>query len=135
MKVEKLFQYQTYRTGYDEKPLKLLSHHVVSYPKNFRARWYANPRSFNFSIYGSRARFQGVQLVILSKTFNISPRIDKNMYVVCSANVSTHLFILLFTDASTADDFYSSVENDVDDRIPCSKDWVTSDLIQDMNSL
>lgn len=123
--VRKVFQYQTYETeNINRIPLDLIAEYVIFYPKSLSAGWFPYPKSFNFVWYDSSGRFKKVLLVVLSKTFNISEKIGPDRFVLCSANVLTHKFILLFPSDTHADKFYESVEHDLNDQIPCPGGWV-----------
>lgn len=112
----------------NEQPLKILANRAVFYPKNLDATRFPHPKSFNFVSYGFEARHQGVHLVLLSKTFNLSAKTNANKYVSCSKNVPTHQFALLFPNATSADEFYSAVENHLDREIECSGNWMTPEV-------
>lgn len=130
-----MFQYQTYETENNEQPLKLLARQILFYPKHLDANRFPYPKSFNFAGRGFIAASHDVHLVLLAKTFNVSEKIGKNKFVLCSANVPTHIFILRFSKAIAAMYFYTFVENDLNHQIPCSADWITEDLINDINRL
>lgn len=79
-------------------------------------------------------RAQEVDLVFQPHTFNISLRIDDNKYVLCLMGKRHLVYVVLFPDETNAAAFHHSVENDVNLDIVCSSDWLTPELLRQVNS-
>lgn len=112
------------------EPLQLLAHHIVFYPKNLNPDWFANPKTFNFTNDSFTVKSQGVHLVLLSKTFNISKEVGVNNYVLCSANVPTHRFIVRFGRGVSANYFLTFIKDDLNDDIDCPPNLVTHKMVK-----
>lgn len=97
------------------------------------AEWFDNPKSFNFVRFVN-SRAQEADLIMQSTTFNVSPKLGKDKCVLCSVNVMFYVFILLFPDETTADQFYAAVANDVNADLPCPHSWLSAHLIKRIDS-
>lgn len=78
-----------------------------------------------------------VYLVVQSKKFNISEKVgeNRNVFVLCSANIVTHRFILLFRSSSYATNFRKSVVRHTDHQLPCPADWLLPEILPKIESL
>lgn len=135
VEIYKVFQYQIYESEEIKKvqPLRLLADRILFYPKDLDAAWFSHPKCFNFVDFDYQdSRIQGVHMVMLAKTFNISPRIDTNKYVLCSENIPTHEFTLIFRNRRIADDFYSSVKYDLNNKLACDGKWLTNEVLTEI---
>lgn len=94
--------------------------------KQLDPRWYEDPRTFSF-VHIRHVRDQEAVFVVQSKTFNVSPRLDNNKYVLCAFDVEYHYFILLFDNETNARNFHDAVKHDLEGDINCSSDWLTRD--------
>lgn len=136
--VAKLFQYQHWdRDSQNNQailaPLQMLARSPQFFVKNLNRYHYTDQKTFNFALYGRNVplRTKGLILVLLSRTLNISDRIDTNysyIYILCSFNIVTHYFIVLFSDEESATNFYTSVKSHLDPQIRCPTDWLTSEI-------
>lgn len=132
--IQTLFQYQIYETENNEQPLQLLAHDVILYSKYLNANRFVNPKSFSFVYNDISTESQEIHLVLLSTTFTVSLIPGTNMYVLCSANIPTHRFILRFPQRESARHFNKFIKNDLNGEIDCEIRWVTFDLLRDINS-
>lgn len=105
----------------NESTLQLLATHIALRSKDLKIDWSADTKSFSFLCYESDGKFE-VHLVLLSKTFNISKKTNKNIYVLCAATIPTYGFILYFHNRLHSDDFYAFIENHLDEHLPCEAD-------------
>lgn len=131
MCIEKLFQYDIQRAN-NEIP-QLLSRNILFFVRNLSAEWFGDSKTYNFTYTAGRTRSQGVDLVLLSKAFNVAQ--VGNKVFLCVANITSPIFILRFTQHKFADEFYDLIENGLDGRIPCdSKNWISHTLFTLVNS-
>lgn len=145
--VDKLFQYRLYDSGNNEERLEKLANFAVYYSKwmsvdrGRRVRTsnvgFTGPRTLNFTKRGTSCSFQYAYLVLLSKTFNISEKVEehKNISVLCSLNIVTYRFILVFHNAREAHHFYRTFQNHLDHRIHCPVDWLLPEILEKLQYL
>lgn len=132
--IGKLLQYKM-GTGRQEDPLLLLPTPVDVYHENLNAIWFPNMKTFNFVYHNFIDDIDNVLLVLLSKTFNLSPLVPPNKYILCAANFPTLRFFLYFPQNLHATRFYNYIEGDLNDEIPCPVEkWVTYKLLTIINN-
>lgn len=120
--------------------LLLLAKFPQFYAKQLNAQWFRDQITINFSVHGRNAPLQtkGIFLVLQSGTFNISEIIgtadDSCMFILCSSNILTHRFIVLFSDLESAHNFYTTVEPHLEVQLHCPTDWLTRELSNKVTS-
>lgn len=130
----KLLQYQL-STKPNEDPLQSLAAPVEVYHKNLNFNWFPRMKSVNFVYNDSDAGTDSVHLLLLSKTFNISEKLDTNKFILCSQNITSHRFILNFPQNTHAKNFFAFIKNDLNKEIPCPiEPWVTYKFLKIVNS-
>lgn len=130
----KLFQYQILYVTPPANPLQQLTTNIEIYPKMLSANWFGKSKTINFVHYDINAQSEIVELVLLSKTFNISAQIGTNKVMLCSESIKTHIFFLSFRDCDDVRVFDEFIADDLDDRISCdSKKRLTYQLYRELN--
>lgn len=134
---DKLLQYKIFDVQNNEEPLQLLAKFGVIYMKNLSSNMHAALKTMNFSSLDDILSTQEVYLVLQSFTFNFSRKIRTNIFLLCSSNILTHYFIVSFSTRHYARRFFlnSSVKDNINEQIPCSAEWLPSEVFQQIPHL
>lgn len=131
--IDRIFKYPRNNSADEDKILTPLSFKNVFYVKHMDPTRFEYPISFNF-VRLLRRKTREADLIIQPKTFNISHRVGGNKYVLCTYYDQISVYVLLFPNETKANEFFASVENHVNLDIVCSANWLTQQLLQQIDS-
>lgn len=110
-----------------------LSNNSFFYKKRMDPDRFEYPVSLNFVRILSR-RTQEADLIIQPRTFNISRRLNGSKYVLCTYYDQFSVYVLLFHNETNAGEFSASVASYVNLDIICTADWLTPELLRQIDS-
>lgn len=136
-RIKKLFSYQISDVQNNEERLQILGRSVAVYSKNLRVNSDSRPKTINFTQFKNISPTDSVYLVLQSMTFNLSKEVREGsrVYVLCPLNITTHRFILLFSDERTVRNFFSItlVANDLSSEIVCPTEWSDTEFLKQLH--
>lgn len=125
--MKKLFQYHI-----AEERVQLLAESAAVYTRNLKML--ARPRTINFAQYRFITPAEDVYLVLQSRKFNFSVEICPRMYILCTSDIKTHRFVVLFPDDKSVSSVFttSSIAQDLNHDIPCPTDSLPFQVLQQL---